>query len=87
MKLEELRDKFGIRVPISGKLRQISEQRLLRNMIISFLSEERTYNELSDHIQNKLNCSDSWIRKHISAMQKEGLIERKRSGRTYIYYQ
>ena len=87
VKLEELQDKFGIRAPISGKLRQISEQRLLGNIIISFLSEGRTYKELSDHIQKKLHCSDSWVRKQISAMLKEGLIQRKRSGRTYIYYQ
>jgi len=87
VKLEELRDKFGIRAPISGKLRQISEQRLLWNIIISFLSEGRTYKELSDHIQKKLHCSDSWVRKQISTMLKEGLIQRKRSGRTYIYYQ
>jgi hypothetical protein len=86
VKLEELQDKFGIHAPIKGKLRQISEQRLLGNIIISFLSEGRTYKELSDHIQVKLHCSDSWVRKQISAMLKEGLIQRKRSGRTFIYY-
>lgn len=86
VKLGELWDKFGIRAPISGRLRQISEQRILRNIIISFLGEGRSYGELSDHIQKKLDCSDSWIRKQVSAMLKEGLIQRKRSGRTYIYY-
>ena len=85
--LEELHDKFGIHAPIKIKLRQISEQRILRNIIISYLGEKRTYKELSDYIQKKLHCSDSWVRKQISTMLKEGLIQRKRSGRTYIYYQ
>jgi hypothetical protein len=86
VKLEELQERFGIRAPISGKLRQISEQRLLGNIITSFLNEGRTYKEFSDHIKKKLPCSDSWVRKQISAMLKEGLIQRKRSGRTFIYY-
>jgi hypothetical protein len=86
VKLEELQDKYGIHVPIKGKLRQISEQRLLRNMIISFLGEVRTYKELSDHIQKKLLCSDSWIRKHISTMLREGIIQRERVGRSFKYY-
>ncbi|UCE37549.1 MAG: nucleotidyltransferase [Thermoplasmata archaeon] len=86
LKLEELQDKYRIRTPITGKLRQISEYRLLRDMITSFLGDERTYKELSDYIQEKLHCSDSWIRKHISTMLKEGLIQRKRHGRTFIYY-
>lgn len=86
VKLEELQDKYGVRTPIIGKLRKISEQRLLMNMVISFLGEGKTYKELSEHIQKKLHCSDSWIRKQISVMLKEGIIQRERSGRSFTYF-
>lgn len=86
VKLEELQDKYGIRAPIKRKLRQLSEQKLIKDMILSFLGDGKTYKELSDQIQKELSCSDSWIRKQISAMINEGVIQRKRIGRTFIYY-
>ncbi len=37
-------------------------------MVLSFLDDGKTFKELSDHIQKKLNCSESWIRTQISIM-------------------
>ncbi len=86
VKLDELQEKFGIRSPIKGKLRQKSENKLFRDMVLSFLDDGKTYKEVSEHIKKKLHCSDSWIRKQISAMLKEGIIQRERIGRSFKYY-
>ncbi len=86
VKLEELQKKYGIRAPIKRKLKQTSEHKLIKDMVLAFLGNGRTFKEISEHVQKRLSCSDSWIRKQISMMVGEGIIQRKRSGRTFIYY-
>lgn len=86
VKLDELQEKYGIRAPIKVKLRQISEQKLFKDMVLSFLDDWKTFKELSDHIQKKLSCSESWIRKQISIMLKEKILQKEKNGRTFMYY-
>jgi len=86
VKLEELQEKYGIQAPIYQKLRRLTEHRLITEAIISFIEEGKTYRNISEYIQIKCGCSDSWIRKHVSMMQKEGLLKRERAGGTYRYY-
>jgi len=86
VRLEELEKKYGIQVPIYRKLYRLAEHRLITEAILSFIGDGRTFREITEHLQKKFDCSDSWIRKHISMMIEEGLIQQKRVNRTFLYY-
>lgn len=86
VKLDELQEKYGIQVPIYQKLYRLTEHRLITETILSFIEDGKIYREISEYIQTKYDCSDSWIRKHISMMIKEEVLMRKRMNRTYLYY-
>ena len=86
VKLEELQEKYGIQAPIYRKLHRLTERRLITDAILSFIEDGKTYRNISDYIRTKYECSDSWIRKHISMMIEEGLIQQKRVNRTFLYY-
>lgn len=85
VRLDELHEKYGIQVPIYQKLYRLAEHRLITEAILLFIEDGKTYKEISAYVQNKYNCSNSWIRKHVSMMIKEELLTRRRMGRTYMY--
>jgi hypothetical protein len=84
-KLSELHKIYGIHSPIIRKLTQISEYKLIKDQIISFIEDEKSFNEISDHLKSKYDLSKTWIKKQLDKMVIDGVINKEKKGRTYYY--
>lgn len=86
-KLMELRSKFGIDSPIIRTLMDHADTQLLSYVFGNIITQGKTtFEEISAVISSKYRYSDSWTRKHLRMLVKDGMIGAKREGRKHVYY-
>ncbi len=85
LKLDELKKRYGIDVPIYDKVRREVGDILIERKILDFMGEGKTFTEIAEHISKTLNYSNSWTRKELNKMLERGVLDREKQGRSYCY--
>lgn len=85
-KLLELQAKFSISSPTTKILLERGDIELLTYAFGNIIKEGKTtFKEISQAIKDKYRYSDSWTRKQLRLLVRNGIIGMRSEGRRYIY--
>lgn len=80
--LVDLEDRYGIRAPISKKLRKIAEEKMTERLLIRKVEEgKHTVREIAEEFE----YSESWVRIELKKLAEKGLLRIDNSKRPYRY--
>ena len=85
LKIEELKERYGMRVPILRQLLDISEKKMLEDKVVVFLNEKRTMKEIYTWLNERYGYSRKWTTQYIKEMESSGKIAKSRDGRMVVY--
>ena len=84
-RLEELKSRFGIEVPITKELRKVAEDEMIKRILMDIIKDGNdTVDKIAKVVKEKSRYSESWTRRQLNGLVKNNMIERV--GRCYKYF-
>ncbi len=84
-KLSDLYVRYGIKIKLS-KVKEHADYHVLRKAFGAFMKDsEMRFTDLQRIVKEKTSYSESWTRAKLKELEKEGLIESRKSGRHKLY--